>query len=112
MALGDASGRGVDGLRMVTVAVSAELVWQLVSANLSSPQTAELNAEARAPTIAKWVNLSTAEAVVWLLFLCYLDKSLWPAVGGLAAGVSMWLKYRYAINSGLKNDAPPTESYT
>lgn len=111
MALGEA-GPGRSGLRMVTVAVSAELVWQLVSANLSSPQTAELNADARAPTIAKWVNLSTAEALGWLVFLCLLDRSAWPALGGLLAGASMWLKYRYAINSGLKSDAPPTENYS
>ena len=110
MALGEASPRA--GLRMVTVAVSAELVWQLVSANLSSPQTAELNAAARAPTIGKWVNMSSAEAVAWLVFLCILDKSAWPALGGLLAGVSMWLKYRYAITSGLSNDAPATENYS
>jgi hypothetical protein len=97
--------------RMLTVAVAAEMVYQLVGSNMSSPQTAELNAAARAPTINKWVNLTNAEALAWIVFLCALDKSLWPALGGGIAGVGMWLKYRYAIQSGLKNAAPPTENY-
>ena len=97
---------------MLTVAVSAEMIYQLVGANMSSPQTAELNAEARAPTIGKWVTLTNAEAVAWIVFLCALDESLWPALGGGLAAVGMWLKYRYAIASGLRSGAPGTESYT
>jgi len=100
------------GTRMLTVAVAAEMVYQLVGSNMSSPQTAELNAPARAPTINKWVNLTMAEAVAWIAFLCLLDRSLWPAVGGILAGVGMWLKYQYAIKSGLSNGAPPTEDYS
>jgi hypothetical protein len=78
---------------------------------MSSPQTAELNPAARAPTIGKWVNLTNAEAAGWVVFLCVLDKSLWPALGGSIAGVGMWLKYRYAIKSGLKSAEPATENY-
>ena len=96
---------------MLTVAVAAEMVYQLVGSNMSSPQTAELNAEARAPTISKWVNLTNWEAVAWIIFLCILDRSLWPLLGGALALGGMVLKYRYAIESGLKNGAPPTERY-
>lgn len=110
MALGDSPGLGRRG-RMLAVAVSAELTWQLVGANLSSPQTAELNAPARAPTIGKWVNLTNAEAGAWLAFLCALDGSLWPALGGGLALGGMFLKYRYAIRSGLEGGQPPTERY-
>jgi hypothetical protein len=99
------------GTRMLTVAVAAEMVYQLVGSNMSSPQTAELNAEARAPTIQKWVNLTNAEAVGWIIFLCWLDGSLWPALGGGLALLGMCLKYRYAIKSGLENGAPATEKY-
>ena len=101
----------LNNTRAITVAVSAELVWQQVSATLSSPQTAELNAGARAPTLQKWVNVSTAEGLAWIAFLCWLDKSWWPALGGMLAGVGMLLKYRYAITAGLANGAPPTEDY-
>jgi len=110
MALGDEMSGG-RGLRMVTVAVAAEMVYQLVGSNMSSPQTAELNAPARAPTIQKWVNLTNAEAIAWILFLCWLDGSWWPLLGGGLALGGMFLKYRYAINSGLSNGAPGTENY-
>ena len=99
------------GTRMLTVAVAAEMVYQLVGSNMSSPQTAELNAEARAPTIRKWVNLTNAEAIAWIIFLCVLDRSLWPLLGGGLALAGMFLKYRYAITSGLQNGAPGTERY-
>lgn len=99
------------GTRMLTVAVAAEMVYQLVGSNMSSPQTAELNAAARAPTIKKWVNLTNVEATAWTIFLCILDGSLWPALGGGLAGVGMWFKYKHAISSGLANAAPGTENY-
>ena len=93
------------------MAVAAEMVYQLVGSNMSSPQTAELNAGARAPTIQKWVNLTNVEAGAWVIFLCILDQSLWPFLGGGLALGGMALKYRYAINSGLKNGGPTTENY-
>ena len=107
MALADLGGTG----RMLTVAVSAEMVYQLVGSNMRSPQTAELNAAARAPTISKWVNLTNAEALGWIVFLSLLDGSLWPAFGGGLALAGMVLKYRHAINSGLSSSEQPTESY-
>lgn len=96
---------------MLKVAVSAELVYQLVGANMSSPQTAELNAAARAPTISKWVNLTNLEAAGWIALLAMLDGTLWPVMGGAIALVGMYFKYRYAIKSGLGSTAPGTEDY-
>jgi hypothetical protein len=93
------------------VAVAAEMVYQLVGSNMSSPQTAELNAGARAPTIGKWVNLTMVEAVAWIAFLAWLDHSWWWVVGGLLALIGMWIKYKYAIRSGLDGSGQPTESY-
>lgn len=108
MALADLGGTG----RMLTVAVSAEMVYQLVGSNMSSPQTAELNAAARAPTISKWVNLTNLEAVGWIVFLSVLDGSLWPAFGGGLALAGMYFKYKHAIAAGLSQSKQPTESYT
>ena len=93
------------------VAVAAEMIYQLVGSNMSSPQTAELNAGSRAATIGKWVNLTNAEAVAWIAFLAWLDKSWYWVLGGGLALLGMYLKYKYAISSGLKNSAPGTESY-
>jgi len=93
------------------VAVGAEMIYQLVGSNMSSPQTAELNAGARAPTISKWVTLTNCEAAAWILFLAWLDRSWWWVLGGGLALAGMWAKYRYAITSGLKSGAPGTEHY-
>lgn len=109
MALQDAGHMG--GRRMLVVAVAAEMVYQLVGSNMSSPQTAELNAGARAATISKWVTLTNVEAVAWIALLCALDESLWPALGGGLALGGMVLKYRHAISSGLRSNAPGTERY-
>jgi hypothetical protein len=96
---------------MLTVAVSAEMVYQLVGANLSSPQTNELNAGARAPTLQKWVTVTNLEAAGWIGFLIILDGSLWPLIGGGLALAGMMVKYRYAINAGVNSPAPATEAY-
>jgi hypothetical protein len=90
-------------LRMLAVASAAQVVYQVASANLSSPQSNELDAGARAPTLQKWVNISNFEAAGWVAFLCLLDGSLWPAVGGGLALGGLVVKYRHAINSGLAN---------
>jgi len=98
-----AGARNTRTLRMLTVAMSAEVVYQIASANLSSPQSNELDAGARAPTLQKWVRLSNIEAAGWVAFLCVLDGSLWPALGGGIALGGLVLKYRHAISSGLAN---------
>jgi hypothetical protein len=97
---------------MLSVAIAAEMIYQLVGSNMSSPQTAELNAGARAPTIKKWVDLTNAESGAWILFLCILDNTLWPLVGGGLALIGMVLKYKYAITTGLQSSAPGTENYS
>jgi hypothetical protein len=96
---------------MITVAVAAEMVYQLIGSNMSSPQTAELNAPARAPAIDKWVNLTMAESAAWIILLCALDRSLWPLVGGGIAAGGMYWKYKYAIETGLADGEPGTETY-
>lgn len=98
--------------RGMTVAVTAEMVYQLTGSNMSSPQTAELNAPARAGTIDKWVKITHWEACAWTLFFWWLYGSFWAVVGGGLAWSGMWGKYRYAITSGLQSGEPPTEDYT
>lgn len=97
--------------RGTEVAITAEMVYQLTGSNMSSPQTAEMNAPARAKTIDKWVRITHWEAVGWTLFFMWLYGSLWPALGGLLSWSGMYGKYRYAISSGLKNQGPSTENY-
>jgi hypothetical protein len=96
-----AGARNSRTLRMLSVATAAEVVYQVASANLSSPQSNELDAGARAPTLQKWVNISNAEAAGWVIMLCVIDGSMWPALGGGLALGGLVLKYRHAISSGL-----------
>jgi hypothetical protein len=105
-------GRAKKFRRFVSVAGSAEMIYQLTGSNMSSPQTADLNAKARAPTIDKWVNITAIEAGAWIAFMTWLDGTGWPIVGGGLAWAGMWAKYKYAISSGLENNAPPTENYS
>lgn len=102
---------GLGASPMLKVAVCAELVYQVNGSNMSSPQTAELNAHARANTIDKWVTLTNWEVSAWLVFLSILDRSLWPILGGGMALVGMAAKYKYAINCGLNSSEPGTENY-
>ena len=101
----------VNAGRMLSVYAGAELVYQLTGANLSSPQTAELNAKKRAPTIGKWVLMTHGKSLFWIVLLCSLDSSLWPALGGGLAAADMHFSYRYAISSGLASDQPGTEHW-
>jgi hypothetical protein len=94
------------------VATTAEMIYQLTGSNMSSPQTAKMNAPARADTIDEWVNITVIEAIGWIIFFCWLYGSLWPIVGGGLAMSGMWGKYRYAITSGLREGGPATEDYT
>ena len=98
--------------RGAIVALTAEMVYQLTGSNMSSPQTAELNAQARAPTISKWVRITHWESIGWTIFFWWLYGSPWAIVGGGLAWTGMYGKYRYAISSGLKNSGPPTEDYS
>lgn len=97
--------------RGMIVASVAEMVYQLTGCNMSSPQTAQMNAPARAGTIDFWVRLTNVEAAAWTLFFTWLYGSPWAIVGGAVAGTGMWGKYRYAITTGLKQGGPPTENY-
>lgn len=97
--------------RATTVGVFAALAYDVTSANLSSPQTFELNAGQRAGTLNKWLNLNVVEAVGWGIFGSMLDGSALPMLG-VALGIgSMWVKYKYAIKSGQASGLPDMENH-
>lgn len=97
--------------RGTEVAITAEMVYQLTGCNMSSPQTAHLNARARADTITFWVRLTNWESAAWTAFFMWLYGSWWPLLGGALAGTGMYGKYRYAITTGLKEGGKATENY-
>lgn len=97
--------------RGMEVFSTAEMVYQVTGCNMSSPQTAHLNAKARSGTINFWVRLTNWESAWWTLFAMWLYGSWWPALGGILSASGMWGKYRYAIDKGLKDGGQATENY-
>jgi hypothetical protein len=94
----------------VTFMVSAGLVYEIIAAACSSPQTTEINASTRADTLMKWVKIGLIQAAIFVAIAVYLDKDRWPAAfGGALAALMMWLSYAHAKESGLRNGGPSTE---
>jgi hypothetical protein len=96
----------------VTFMVAGGLVYEIVAAACSSPQTTEINADARADTLMKWVYLGLGQAAVFVFIAAMMDKTHWAAIsGGLLAGGFMWMSYAHAKAAGLANGGPTTETY-
>ena len=103
---------GGNGSPAVKVAVYAALVYDVISATNSSPQTTEINAGARADTLMKWVHLGLAQGALFVGIGVLLDKERWPPLlGGGLAGALLYVQYLHAKESGLANAGPPTEEY-
>jgi hypothetical protein len=104
-----------NGAASVKVAVYATLMYDVISATNSSPQTTEINASKRAPTLMKWVRLGLAQGALFVVLGVYLEKKTggapWAPVlgGGLAAGL-LWAQYRHAMQSGLSAPGASTET--
>lgn len=102
----------MNGRAALTVAIYAALVYDIVAATNSSPQTTEINAAKRADTLMKWVYLGLAQAAAFVIIGTYLDKERWPPlVGGGLAGILLWVQYEHAKKSGLESNQPGTEQY-
>lgn len=101
--------RGADA---VIVAVYAALVYDIISATNSSPQTTEINAAKRADTLMFWVHLGMLQAAGFIVLGAYLHPHHWPPVlGGGLAMVLLYTQYRYARSHGLKTGGAATETY-
>lgn len=108
--MADASLIGSDNA--VTFMVSAGLVYEIIAAACSSPQTTEINAAARSETLMKWVKIGLIQAFVFVAIAVALDKDRWPAAaGGSLAALMMWLSYKHANEAGLASGKPGTETY-
>lgn len=102
----------VGSSRAITFMVAAGLVYEIIAAACSSPQTTEINAGARADTLMKWVIIGMVQAAVFVAIATMLDKDKWPSLmGGGLAGAMMWVSYAHAKAAGLRNGGPTTESY-
>lgn len=89
-------------------------VKDIYSADNSSPQTTEINAKHRAPTLMKWVNIGAIESIGLIILLTSAappGHKRWPWFGGVLSLVVTYSQYLYAKACGIKSAAPPTEDF-
>jgi hypothetical protein len=102
---------GSDGIAFL---VSAGIVYEIIAAACSSPQTTEINAGSRAGTLMKWVHIGIAQAAAFVAFAAVIDRQHRGAImaGGIAAASLMYVQYDHAKRAGLAAAAagqPSTE---
>lgn len=102
---------GSDGIAFL---VSAGIVYEIIAAACSSPQTTEINAGSRAGTLMKWVHLGIGQSAAFVTVAAVIDRKHRKAIiaGGVAAGALMYAQYAHARSAGLKAaraGAPGTE---
>lgn|GEM_PF-2293532 len=102
--------KGSDGIAFL---VSAGIVYEIIAAACSSPQTTEINAGVRAETLMKWVKLGIGQAAVFVAIAAALDRGHRAAIlsGGALAGGLMYAQYEHARRAGLASKAPGTETH-
>jgi hypothetical protein len=103
---------GSDDSRGIAFLASALIVYDIIAKDCSSPQTAEINADKRAPTLMKWVNIGVVEAVFMVAIAAWLDPRNRDEfiAGAVLAGVITYGEYLHARAAGLSSGAPGTES--
>jgi hypothetical protein len=94
--------------------VAAGIVYEIIAANCSSPQTTELNASSRASTLMKWVHLGLGQSVLFVGAAAVLDPAhrIPIVVGGSVAAVIMYGMYGHAKMAGLASSEPETEQHS
>ena len=105
----EALGSGSQGVAFL---VSAGIVYEIIAAACSSPQTTEINARTRSDTLMKWVNIGVGQAAIFVLLAAVIDQKHAPPIlaGGVLAGVLMYVQYIHARNAGLRSAEPATET--
>lgn len=101
--------RGGDGIAFL---VSAGIVYEIIAAACSSPQTTEINAKSRAGTLMKWVYLGVGQAAIFIAVAAIVDRPHRNSIigGGALAGGLMLAQYHHAKAAGLRSSAAGTES--
>lgn len=95
----------------VVMAIYATLMYDVISATNSSPQTTEINASLRADSLMKWVHLGLAQGAAFAVLGMILEPKhrSAPLVGAGLAGGLMYVQYMHALQSGLESKEPATE---
>jgi hypothetical protein len=99
-------GSGSDGIAFL---VSAGVMYEIIAAACSSPQTTEINIGTRGDTLMKWVHLGVAQGVLFVMIAAVADRRHRKAIlagGGLAAGL-LYGQYWHAKVAGLAAKGQP-----
>jgi hypothetical protein len=93
--------------------ISYTMTGEIMAKDVSSPQTTELNAETRAPTLMKYVHIGQVESLAVIGIAAACDKTYRAPilVGGLAGVAVNEALYQYAKQQGMANPGPPTEQH-
>lgn len=102
-------GRGTEVATLILVAATFSL--DVFSTLNSSPQTTELNAGARTPSLMYWVGLGSGVAVAGGLIGSVVARSAWPLIASSAVAAGMVLLYKHASVRGMRQPGMATESY-
>lgn len=97
----------------VAFLVSYGIVCEIIAKVNSSPQTTELNAEKRAPTLMKWVHLGMAESALVVGVAVAIDKKYRVPIlaGGILGMIITETEYLHAKDSGTRKVGVPTEDW-
>jgi hypothetical protein len=102
---------GISGDAALAFMVSGGLVYEIIAAACSSPQTTEINADTRSDTLMKWVWIGLGQAALFVAIAAYIsDKPVAVISGGVLGGGLMLAQYQHAKSAGLKSNEPSTEN--
>lgn len=95
---------------------AAIMVYAIVAAACSSPQTTEINAGSRSKTLMKWVYLGLGQAALFVGLMAVMankeggfGSALATIVGGALAAAVMYASYWHARRCGLREGGASTE---
>ena len=97
----------------VAFLVSAGIMAEITAKACSSPQTLEINAKMRSPTLWKWVSIGLLEGSALVLVAAVVDRKYRAPIllGGAMELLITWLEYLHGKRSGLRSSLPGTEHY-
>lgn len=97
---------GLNGDAALAFMVSGGLVYEIIAAACSSPQTTEINADTRSDTLMKWVWLGLGQAALFVGVAAYVsDTPKAVLAGGALGGGLMLAQYLHAQRAGLAASA-------
>lgn len=106
-AIGSVGGFGIAFI------ISYTMCGEIMAKDVSSPQTTEMNAATRAPTLMKYVHIGQIESAAIISLAAFWDKSYRKPIllGGILGIAVNEVLYLHAKSQGIKNPGPPTEQH-